>query len=136
MIYQLLIDFGMVVLIWMTQLIVYPSFTKFEPEQLRAWHSTYSTRISILVIPLMIGQLGIHSYFLVVNGIHVYSGLAFGFILLAWVNTFFFAVPLHSKISAGEEIFLAARKLVKVNTWRTGFWSFVFLIDLILIINQ
>lgn len=124
-----MIDFGLVILIWMTQLIVYPSFTKFSKDELFTWHSTYTVRISVLVMPLMIGQLGIHVYELF-QTVTVTGLVALGFIILAWVNTFLFAVPLHNRISSGDNISAAAIDLVSVNAWRTGFWTIVFLIDL------
>ena len=135
MTYKLLFDFGIVVLIWMTQLIVYPSFTQFNPTDLQQWHASYTIRISILVMPLMFGQLGFHIYHLTQN-----TGLlpiiALVLIGLAWANTFLFAVPLHNQIGSGIEIVESAQKLVSVNAWRTGFWSIVFLIDLYLILKK
>lgn len=88
MLAQLLIDFGLVILIWMTQLIVYPSFTQMNSDNLFDWHTSYTGRISILVMPLMIGQLGLHIYGLTQT---LSSGqiAAFLFVILAWINTFF-----------------------------------------------
>ena len=132
---KLLFDFGLVVLIWMTQVIVYPSFIQFDPVDLQRWHSSYTVRISILVIPLMIGQLGLHVYQLS-QGASFIPFIALLFILLAWANTFLFAVPLHNQIATGVDISVAVQKLVSANAWRTGFWSIVFLIDLYLILKK
>ena len=129
MIYKLFFDFGILVLIWITQLIVYPSFTKMEPSNLQEWHRAYTTRISIIVMPLMIGQLGLHVMGLIQQN-NKLAIMALFLVLLAWGNTFFFAVPLHNQITAGKEIANSAQKLVSVNAWRTGFWSIIFLIDL------
>jgi DMSO reductase anchor subunit len=135
MTYKLLFDFGIVVLIWITQLIVYPSFTQFDPADLQRWHSTYTIRISIIVMPLMIGQLGFHIYYLMQDASPL-PIIALVFIILAWVNTFLFAVPLHNLIGVGQEIAQTAQRLVSVNAWRTGFWSIVFFIDLYLILKK
>ncbi len=135
MIAKLLVDFGLVILIWMTQLIVYPSFTQFDPTELQRWHASYTMRISIIVMPLMIGQLGLHLYQFS-QGYNVFQILAFVLIILAWANTFLQAVPLHNQIAAGIDIAESARKLVSVNAWRTGFWSIVFIIDLYLILKK
>ena len=35
---RVIIDFGAVVLIWMVQLVVYPSFTYFQKKELMDWH--------------------------------------------------------------------------------------------------
>ena len=135
MIYKLLFDFGIVVLIWMTQLIVYPSFTQFEPSDLQRWHTSYTMRISLIVMPLMLGQLGFHVYQLTQQA-GLLQIITLILIVLAWANTFLYAVPLHNQIGAGVEVIESAEKLVSVNAWRTGFWSVVFLIDLFLILKK
>lgn len=128
--YRLLIDFGLVVLIWMTQLVVYPSFTYFQPGDLVRWHEKYTTAVSIIVMPLMLGQLVAHSYDLS-QVFTWWRAVAFILILLAWVNTFFFAVPLHNKIGANQEVIASAKRLVAVNWYRSGLWSVVSLLSLI-----
>ena len=56
---RLLLDFGLCILIWMVQLVVYPSFLFFSFNNLFTWHKTYTKAIALIVIPLMLGQLGI-----------------------------------------------------------------------------
>ena len=132
---KLLFDFGLFVLIWMTQLIVYPSFTQFDPVDLQTWHSSYTLRISILVMPLMVGQLVVHIHQLS-RDYSLIPSVALVCILLAWVNTFLYAVPLHNQIASGVDISIAAEKLVSVNAWRTWCWSFVFFIDVFLLLKK
>lgn len=59
---RLLLDFGLCILIWVVQLIVYPSFAFYNNTQLLKWHKTYTKAIALIVIPLMLGQLGIAIY--------------------------------------------------------------------------
>ena len=101
--YKLLIDFGLVILIWMTQLVVYPSFTYYDPDDLVRWHEKYTTAISILVMPLMLGQIAIHGYSMI-SGFSWLSLIAFVLVILTWVNTFFFAVPLHNLIGSNQQV--------------------------------
>ncbi|MEO1009857.1 MAG: hypothetical protein AAFX53_01035 [Bacteroidota bacterium] len=54
---RLLCDFGLVVLIWSVQLIIYPSFQFYNPIELLLWHGIYVHRITYVVLPLMVGQL-------------------------------------------------------------------------------
>ena len=54
---RLLFDFGLVILIWMVQLVVYPSFRYYKESDLMRWHERYTKAISIIVVPLMFGQL-------------------------------------------------------------------------------
>jgi len=128
--WKLIIDFGLVVLIWMTQLVVYPSFTYFSETNLLNWHTKYTSAVSIIVMPLMLGQVVFHGW-----DISQHFGwlklIAVLLIAAAWINTFFFAVPLHNKIAAGIEVSLSAEKLVRVNLFRTVVWSLVFLFGIV-----
>ncbi len=128
--WKLIIDFGLVILIWMTQLVVYPSFTYYAENNLINWHSRYTTAISIIVMPLMLLQVGIHGWYLFNN--FSWTGLVAAIMIaLIWVNTFFFAVPLHNQIASERNVLEAAASLVKVNWFRTVLWTFVFLLGLI-----
>ena len=128
MLAKLLIDFGLVILIWMTQLVVYPSFTHFGKDELFRWHQKYTTAISIIVMPLMLGQVVSHGFFLYAD-FDILKLIAAIIIALALVITFFYAVPLHNKISFGQKIIESARGLVKINWIRTCLWSGVFLLS-------
>ena len=55
---RLLVDFGLLVLIWIIQLIIYPSFLFYRAKELITWHKMYTKAIALIVIPLMLGQLG------------------------------------------------------------------------------
>ncbi|MEM6735775.1 MAG: hypothetical protein AAF620_06875 [Bacteroidota bacterium] len=127
---KLIIDFGLVVLIWMTQLVVYPSFTFFAEDDLVSWHQRYTTAISIIVMPLMLLQVGIHGWELF-NHFTWLKLIAAVLIGLVWVNTFGFAVPLHNQIAAQKKVLDAASHLVRVNWFRTILWSAVFLLGLL-----
>ena len=70
-------------------------FTQFDPVDLQKWHSSYTFRISLLVMPLMVGQL-VHIHQLT-RDYSLIPSVALVFILLAWVNTFLYAVPLHNQ---------------------------------------
>ena len=125
-----LIDFGLLVLVWITQLVVYPSFTYFRPGDLYLWHPRYTKAISFLVIPLMLAQLLIHGFKLWQH-FSLHGLLAAALIGLIWLNTFFYAVPLHNKISSGTDIASSAKKLVVVNWYRTALWTVVFLLGIL-----
>ena len=53
----LAIDFGMFVLIWLVQLIIYPVLDEVSIEKFSKWHEIYCRRIAFVVLPLMIAQL-------------------------------------------------------------------------------
>jgi hypothetical protein len=125
----LLVDFGLVVLAWMVQLVVYPSFAYYAPSDLKRWHVLYTKRISMLVIPLMIGQLLLHGMLLVWHPDNV-SITTFALVAGIWISTFLQAVPLHNQIADSPDTENIARMLKKVNTARTLAWTMVFLLTL------
>lgn len=124
----LLIDFGLVVLIWMVQLIVYPSFLEYTKNDLLRWHHMYTQRLAIIVIPLMLGQLSFNVYqlFSQQTAYTITSFLAVSFL---WVITLFVFAPMHQKIANGtwDKEFLCS--LVKRNWIRTLVWTALFLLS-------
>lgn len=120
-----MVDFGLVVLIWLVQLIIYPSFLHSLPATFQDWHQAYSFRISLFVIPLMFAQVGLIGFQLFnAPGWPVYAA-AF-LVLLIWVSTFTQAVPLHNLISAGQIQPDTLTLLVARNWVRTILWTLVF----------
>ena len=125
---QLLLDFGLVVLIWIIQLIVYPSFLYYRNENLVAWHRKYTSRFSFIVIPLMFGQLGV-SIYQVITFANLYTVLGLVIILLIWISTFLQFVPIHSNITKGIASEKMLNSLVTKNWLRTSLWSLLFVIN-------
>ena len=119
---RLLLDFGLLVLIWIVQRIIYPSFLYVEPEHLVKWHKTYTTRFTFIVLPLMLGQLSISIYQLVL-GANVYTISSFIIIVLLWLSTFLQFVPVHAEISKGNVNQKMLNSLVKKNWIRTILWT-------------
>ncbi|MGD8495084.1 MAG: hypothetical protein PVF05_02770 [Gemmatimonadales bacterium] len=126
----LAVDFGLVVLIWMTQLIVYPSFRTVDPHRFVAWHRTYTRRITLLVVPLMIGQAGLHAIRLASapTPASVGAGAA---VAAAWVVTFAGAVPCHRALSIDGPSEAVIRRLLRWNGWRTACWTGAFLLSVL-----
>ena len=122
---RLILDLGLAVLIWMVQLVVYPSFKYFAPADLFNWHQKYTVRITYIVVPLMVGQLLV-SGFLVYETITFYSLGSFILVLSLWAITFSLFVPIHEKIGSNsftpEDLYL----LEKRNWIRTILWNFIF----------
>lgn len=123
-------DFGLLILIWLVQLIIYPSFTYMEKANLIAWHPKYTTMISVVVMPLMLIQLTSTFYLTYVN----FNSILFIqslIIILLWASTFFQAVPLHNQIESGIKIKKAADNLVRVNWLRTIMWTLIVILNFI-----
>ena len=126
---RLLFDFGLLVLIWLVQLIIYPSFKYLESQKVIDWHNRYSTRISLIVIPLMIGQLFITIIQLM--GQTYISYFIGALVLSVWLITFLFFVPLHQKISKNQINSSTFSQLITVNWWRTAIWTTIFIVALL-----
>lgn len=129
--YTKLIDFGLFVLIWMVQLIAYPSFRYFQGASLFEWHNYYTRAISLFVIPLMFSQLGLHFYGMVRSSFSWVQVLSFAMIIGVWLITFMRAVPLHGEIGAGTNLPESIESLIRVNWLRTILWSLVFLLAML-----
>ena len=121
---SLLFDAGLFVLIWMVQLVIYPSFLYFEKENLVKWHHQYTKGLSMIVIPLMLGQLCTTIVQLVqFSSIEI----SFKFILVCavWVLTFLHFVPIHNQISNRKATYTLLNQLVHRNWLRTLLWTVI-----------
>lgn len=127
-----LIDFGLMVFIWTIQLVVYPSFKYYPSGSLLKWHSVYTTAVSIIVLPLMVSQIVLHGWRLWDNysTVNLLKGLL---VLSTWLVTFAIFVPLHSKIALNRELPETLSRLVAYNWIRTGLWSAIFIVELLVI---
>ena len=131
---RLIFDFGLVVLIWIVQLVVYPSFKYYTKDNLVKWHQRYTNRISFVVMPLMLGQLFIGGYQLVVEK-SWYTLSSACIILALWLITFLFFIPLHNQISNQTHSEKTLAQLVTYNWVRTVLWTALFLISLLYFSN-
>lgn len=122
---RLLFDFGLLVLIWLVQLVVYPSFLYYKKNNLLKWHGKYTLLIGYIVMPLMIGQLSLVVIQTIQNPI-VYNILVLVLVLVVWLSTFLQFVPLHHKISSDEIEDGILSKLIHLNWLRTGLWTLIF----------
>ncbi|SDS16244.1 hypothetical protein SAMN04515667_1549 [Formosa sp. Hel1_31_208] len=127
---RVIIDFGLVILIWMVQLTVYPSFKHYSRDGLLQWHSRYTKNIAIIVMPLMFGQLIIYFYQVFVSQ-NLFSILGLTIVILLWVSTFVQFVPLHQQINGNQHTYKTLVQLIMRNWIRTILWSALFLWSLI-----
>jgi len=125
---DLLFDFGLFVLIWVVQLIIYPSFKTKPEETFVQWHSNYSRRISYVVIPLMLGQVICTAVLLFRNTSSI-NLLSAALVAGAWLSTFFLAVPLHRKFASGVYEQSDFNRLCRRNWIRTIIWTAIFFLN-------
>ena len=127
---RLMVDFGLVVLVWLVQLIVYPSFNYYKTENLITWHRKYTPLMGYIVGPLMLLQLGLTIYQAIhlINSIILLNLLIIGII---WMSTFFQFIPIHNSISKGHVSKEMLVSLVKKNWLRTILWTFLLILNII-----
>ena len=127
--FSLLIDAGLVVLIWMVQLIIYPSFLYYKKSNLIKWHQKYTTQIAIIVVPFMSIQL-IYGFLVTFNNPILTHFIYLLTVVFLWGFTFLGFAPIHFKIS--EEIVKKSmlKKLNYRNWIRTFLWTFVLILHL------
>jgi hypothetical protein len=126
---RLLIDFGLLVLIWVVQLVIYPSFKYYYTDKLIVWHRKYTRLIGYIVAPLMIGQLGIAIY-QISSAITIYTVCSLVIICVVWISTFLQFVPIHRNISEGRVNDKMLFSLTNKNWLRTILWTLLFVYSL------
>ncbi|MDP5060756.1 MAG: hypothetical protein NWP64_02445 [Maribacter sp.] len=128
----ILIDFGLVVLIWIVQLIIYPSFTFYNHKNLVIWHKKYTRLIAYIVGPLMVGQLALSIYHCITET-EPYQLLKLILIIFVWVITMLQFVPLHNRITNNQFDHQVLLSLVQKNWSRTTLWTVILFIECLFI---
>ena len=111
----------MVGVIWVIQLLHYPSFHFINDQKYIEFQHFHMQRISIIVIPAMLLELA-SALFLA-----YFFGSSLTFILLAivlgiWAITLIFFTNMHQKLTKGYDPSIVYR-LIKINWSRTALWS-------------
>lgn len=132
--FRLAFDTGMLTLIWIVQLVIYPSLSRYSESNLKSWHPIYTKRVTYIVMPLMLGQLGL-SIYNIMQSPNTASILHLTLILSAWAITFLRAVPLHQSIDNSLESIKTANELIKINKSRTLIWTLTWLLSLATILT-
>ncbi len=125
-----LIDTAIVILIWLVQFIIYPTYHHIEKNDFSQWHYNYMQSISYFVMPLMLAQGLIIIYqFFQRPSYWVYAS-ALG-ILIAWLSTFIYSVPCHSVLQQDGYDEIITDRLILTNWIRTISWTFVLIFGII-----
>ena len=117
---NLIISWILVGLIWVIQVVHYPTFEFIDNANFLAFHQHHTTAISLIVMPLMIAEVGLGIY-LVKQHPSTYIGPLI-LVALIWLSTFLIQVPIHNALGEGKDSFLI-QKLVNTNWIRTIMWT-------------
>ena len=121
------INAGLLVLIWLVQIIVYPGMHGWDTTRFSELHRDYGRRISLIVGPLMLTQivLALRQVIITPDFVSIMQAMLITFVLGV---TIFISVPLHRDLSGGYDSRVVNR-LITTNWLRTFGWSLVSLFD-------
>ena len=124
----------MVGVIWIIQLVHYPSFHFIELNQYTTFQRFHMSRISYVVIPAMLTELFTLILIIIsmdqVDPIILASALL---LIVIWLMTAVFFSGVHQKLTLGYDQ-VVVEKLVKLNWGRTLLWTLRLLLISIYII--
>ncbi len=121
---QLISSLIMVGLIWVIQLVHYPSFHFISEGKFSEFENFHAKRISLIVVPVMIIEF-ISAFLLLINSTQALNLVLYinmGIILCLWLYTFFVSARIHNNLYDGykkDQVTL----LVKSNWLRTILWT-------------
>ena len=111
----------MVGIIWVIQVVHYPSFHYIGNSRYISFQKFHMERISYIVIPVMLVE-SISGFFLIYDELNPILLISMVLLLSIWMLTAFFFSSLHQKLVSGYEE-ETVRKLVKINWIRTALWT-------------
>ncbi len=120
--FNIAVSWGLLVLIWLVQVIIYPGLFRISSKEFVKYHSWYTIRITAIVLPLMICEVIITAGWLILDKVTIFSAIAAFFVVFVWLSTFMLQVPIHKQLQSGKDKTLI-RRLVKTNWIRTFAWS-------------
>jgi hypothetical protein len=121
-IFNVAVSWGLLILIWLVQIIIYPGLARIPSKDFVDYHTWYVARITMVVFPLMIGEIIITiALFFLQPGLF-YPIVAASLVLVVWCSTFTLQVPIHKSLQASKDE-SKIRRLVSTNWIRTVAWS-------------
>jgi hypothetical protein len=112
-------------LIWTIQLVHYPLFAAVGSDGWAVYHRQHVTSITPLVGPLMLAEAATAVWLLFQRPPTVplwATMVGVALVLVVWLSTALWQVPLHNKLATGPDVELA-RQLAASNWLRTLTWS-------------
>jgi len=105
-------------IIWLVQLVIYPSFEKAKSTEFQVHHVK---SIGPIVALLMIIELMTMMYVLTTDQ-HIILISAAVCLVIIWLSTFLIQVPIHNQIQKNFDN-LSIKRLILSNWIRTIFWT-------------
>lgn len=121
-VFNLAVSWGLLILIWLVQIIIYPGFRHISSNVFVSYHRWYAFRISVIVIPLMLCEAVLTIAWLSLDDYSLFALISAILIVIIWLSTFMLQVPMHKCLQSGKDRVYISR-LVKTNWIRTIAWS-------------
>ncbi|MFN8389965.1 MAG: hypothetical protein U0136_06720 [Bdellovibrionota bacterium] len=124
-------SFFMCGLIWVIQVVHYPTFVFVERDRYAEFQRLHEMRISLIVIPVMLLELVSGALIALRQESSLWT-INLVLILLVWGSTFAIQSPIHGKLEKGFDERLVKR-LLRSNWVRTVLWTIHSLIVFLLL---
>ncbi|MEZ4705096.1 MAG: hypothetical protein R3A11_07935 [Bdellovibrionota bacterium] len=116
----------MVGVIWMVQCVHYPAFAYMDRDRFPAFHRLHMERISWIVMPTMLVEF-VGAVLLCIPRFSddpvLWMALNMTLVVLIWLSTFLWSVPIHHQLSHKGFDEDAIVRLCNTNWPRTILWS-------------
>jgi hypothetical protein len=109
-------------LIWLVQVVHYPGFSYVAGDTFQEFHRFHSTRITLIVGPVMLVELVTAVLIWLGNPTSMLWASNLVGVGLLWMSTFFLSVPYHNRLTV-EFNHRYHRALVLTNWPRTIIWT-------------
>ena len=116
-------------IIWLIQLLHYPSFLQIDKSLFFDFHAKHTNMMTVLVGPIMIGELLLSLY--LSQNFERFWLIQTSLAIILFALTFLVSVPIHNQLANGFDENLI-RKLISTNWPRTIIWT----IKAVLLISQ
>ncbi|OYV00209.1 MAG: hypothetical protein CFE26_24345 [Verrucomicrobiales bacterium VVV1] len=113
---------GLVGVIWIVQLVIYPQFATVGEAAFRDYHADDTRRITWVVGPLMLAEVATAAVLLGRGDRPFWLVVSLAPLAICWLSTACLQVPLHNRLARGFET-KAHRALVRSNWIRTVAWT-------------
>ena len=110
---------------WLVSVVQYPLFALVGADAWAAYHDAHRRRITYVVLPAMVAELGSAAWIAVDRPAFVAPAAAWAGLALAagsWGLTFAAAVPDHERLARGYDAVVGAR-LTRLHHLRTACWT-------------
>lgn len=127
---QLIASTGLFILIWIVQILHYPTFRYVDPAKFIDFTYFHAKSITFIVGPLMLIEM-ICAGILVFFQLNLLSGINFLLVIHIWLATAFISVPCHNQLHKSHDARII-EKLIQTNWLRTIPWTIKFIVSLYL----